>query len=102
MRSPVKPPTHKNISVADLHQLEPLIRIGKQGITPQLVEHLKKAFVRREYIKVKFLAAALEEKDKKTLFKELADAMHAEIVLATGFVVVIKRPKRRSRSEETE
>ena len=71
--------------------LEPIIRIGKSGLTAGVVEEIKKQLKKRKLIKIKFLRAALEKKDRKKLAKEIAEKTGAELVQQVGFVVVLQK-----------
>jgi len=71
--------------------LEPMIRIGKGGLTDGVIAEVKKQLQQKKLIKVKFLRSALEDHDKKDLFAKLALATSGNIVMATGFVVVLQK-----------
>lgn len=70
-------------------QLEPVLRIGKSGLTEGVVAELKKQLKKKKLIKVKFLKSALVEKNRKELAKEVADKTGAELIHQVGFVVVL-------------
>ncbi|MBD3249597.1 RNA-binding protein [Candidatus Woesearchaeota archaeon] len=72
-------------------ELEPVIRIGKNGLNEPVVEEIKKQLKKKRLIKVKFLRSALEDKDKKEAFSELASKIDGKIVLKTGFVLVLQK-----------
>ena len=69
--------------------LEPIIRIGKNGITDSVVKEINEVLLKRKLIKVKFLKAALQDNDRKKLAQELAEKTCATLVESVGFVVVL-------------
>ncbi len=68
-----------------------LIIVGKSGLTGSVMDEIKSQLKDKKMIKVKFLKSAVEKKDKKALFKELADKTSSEIVQQVGFVLVLKK-----------
>jgi len=71
--------------------LEPIIRIGKKGLTEAIIEEIKKLLKKRKLIKVKMLKSVLENKDKKEVIKELVNKTNAVLIEAVGFIVVLAR-----------
>lgn len=72
------------------HHLEPVVLVGKHGITEQLVTSTRQALEARELIKVRFN----EHKDRK---KELAEVLRQQtdsaIAGLLGHVLVLYRPQ---------
>ncbi len=79
-------------SKINLHALEPAIRIGKAGITDNVVKQVMTLLKKRKVIKVKFLASAIQE-NKRARANELAERAHAKIISKVGFIVVLERIK---------
>jgi len=71
--------------------LEPIIRIGKSGLTPGAISEIKIQLKKSRLIKVKLLKNSMEKKDKKTMAKELAEATDSELIHQVGFVVVLHK-----------
>ena len=69
--------------------LEPVVRIGKQGIADSVVEEVRKQLKKKKLVKIKFLSNLAKKADKKALAQELADKTDSIIVEQVGFVVVI-------------
>ncbi|NQU78986.1 YhbY family RNA-binding protein [Candidatus Woesearchaeota archaeon] len=69
--------------------LEPLVRIGKNGLTESVVAQIKKLVTKRKIVKIKFLRSFLDSNDKKAAAKDLANSTDSEIVEQVGFVVVL-------------
>ncbi len=74
------------------HALEPSVRIGKEGITENVVKLVITLLKRRKVIKVKFLPTAITS-DKKVLVKELAERAHARVIHQVGFIAVLEKVK---------
>lgn len=66
--------------------LEPIVRIGKGGLTDSVTQEIKKQLQRKKLIKIKLLKTV---EDRKKLAKELADKTEAELIEVVGFVVVL-------------
>ena len=69
--------------------LEPIINVGKAGLTDSIIEEIKSQLKNRKLIKVKFLKSALKDKDKKELAEELVSKTNAQLIHKVGFVVVL-------------
>lgn len=69
-------------------RLEPVVKVGKNGLTPALLKSLDEELKRHELVKVKF--ADLKEQ-RKQLAPELAEKTGAVLVALVGNVVVLFR-----------
>ena len=69
--------------------LEPIIIVGKSGLTDSVIKEIKIQLKKRKLIKIKFLRSIVKEKGKKELAKELADTTGSKIIIQVGFVVVL-------------
>ena len=69
--------------------LEPMVRIGKNGLTDNAVLQAKRLLQKRKLIKVKFLRSFLENHDRKKAAAELAKKTSSELVEQVGFVAVL-------------
>ena len=69
--------------------LDPILRIGKSGLTDETIRHLKLAIKKHKLIKVKMLKSFTESHDKKAAAKELCDKVGAVLIEQIGFVVVM-------------
>ena len=67
--------------------LDPVVRIGKNGVTETMQEHVKKLLKKRKLIKVKLLKSFA--KDRKKAVSELAEQTGAEVIEAVGIVAVL-------------
>jgi len=69
--------------------LDPIVNIGKEGLSYPLVDELKFLLKKKKLIKVKMLRSYFEDKDKKELAKEIAQKTNSTLVDAIGNVVVL-------------
>lgn len=82
----------KNIQLrSKAKSLDPMIRIGKNGLSPGAVEEIKKQLNKKRLIKIKILRAALKEQGRKELAKELAEKTGSEIIEQVGLIVVLNK-----------
>ena len=81
------PSKHQLVEKAKL--LEPIIRIGKSGLTEGVIEEIKTQLKKNKLIKIKLLKAALVDKDRKAIAREIAEKTGAELIHQVGFVVVL-------------
>lgn len=71
------------------HHLDPVAKIGKGGLTDQVVAAVKKALEDHELIKVKFV----DFKDqKKVISPDLAERAEANLVGLIGNIAILYRP----------
>lgn len=71
--------------------MEPLLRIGKNGLSEGAVSEIKKQLLKKKMIKIKFLKSALEGMDRKRLIEEIVLRTKSEVVYAAGFVVAVRK-----------
>jgi len=69
--------------------LEPLIRIGKKGLTDEVIKEIAKQLKKKKLIKIKFLKSFLEKKDRKEVAREVTEKTNSKIIEQVGFVVVL-------------
>jgi RNA-binding protein len=74
-------------------QLKPIVRIGKNGITPAQVEEIHRHLKKRGIIKVKLLNNFLSKTERKEAAKSLGEKTGSRVVAVTGFTVVLFRGK---------
>ncbi len=69
--------------------LEPVIRIGKNGLTESTIKEIKKQLNKKKLVKVKLLRAFVEGKDKKLVADKIAEETNSRLIDLVGFVVVL-------------
>ncbi len=80
--------------------LDPIMRIGKSGITENVINDLKEHLKKRGLIKVKILRAYIEEKGKKEAFENLATMTGAEIIDIVGFTAVLAKKNKNKKTQD--
>ncbi|MES2505018.1 MAG: YhbY family RNA-binding protein [Myxococcota bacterium] len=77
---------------AQAHHLKPIVSVGKNGITENLLKEIDAALNTHELIKIKFLESALELMENLTFVQDLK----AELVNTQGHIVTLhrKNPKK--------
>jgi len=71
-------------------RLDPLVYVGKQGLTDAIVAGTVTALATHELVKVRFTA---NKEDRATLAEEIAARSGASLVTVVGHVAVIFKPK---------
>lgn len=69
-------------------KLEPVVHLGKSGLSPALIESTERALLDHELIKVRFDA---HKEEKKSLAPELAARTASQVVQRVGNVLVLYR-----------
>lgn len=73
----------------EAHDLEPIVRIGKDGLSDNIVQSLLDAINSRELIKVKVLQNLEADKDEtRELAEELSKKSGAELVGVIGKILI--------------
>lgn len=67
--------------------LEPVIRIGKNGLTEHVLNELIKLLKKRKLIKIKLP----KTENKKELIKEIKEKTYSELIESIGNVIVLYR-----------
>ena len=88
MRHPKKDPRVKKKvhEHADVH-------VGKQGITPGVVEEIRRRLKEHQVIKVRMNKSLLKstEKDRRELAREIAEKTGGELVEVRGNTLILRR-----------
>jgi len=75
---------------ARAQRLEPMLRVGKEGLSPQFIAALDQALTHHELVKVKF---DFFKEEKKALAPQLAERSGSRLITRVGNVVVLYRAK---------
>jgi RNA-binding protein len=75
---------------ASAQRLKAMLKMGRQGLSPQFLDSVNEALSHHQLIKVKF--DDLKEQ-RKTLAPELAEKTGSHLVTLVGNVAVLFRPK---------
>ena len=80
------------------HDLSPLIQVGKEGLSPSLIEATDQELLRRELIKVKLGKNSGLEKDSAG--PVLAEATGSSLVQIIGKTLILYRANPKRKKEE--
>lgn len=69
------------------HSIDPIVRIGKDGITENLIKSIDEAIDSRELIKVKILQNC--EIDKKEIYARFIEMRNFEVVDIIGRIIIL-------------
>lgn len=81
---------------ARAQRLKAVIKVGKDGLTPQFFAALDQALAHQELLKVKF---GDFKEQKKELAPQLAEKTGSHLILRVGNVAVLYRPKPKPEAE---
>ena len=75
---------------AAAQHLEPMLKVGKSGLSEGFIRSVDVALARHELVKIKF---AEFKEQKKELAPKLAEKTASHLVMRVGNVMVLHRPK---------
>ena len=67
------------------------IRVGKNGVTPALVEEIKAVLKKRKKLRVKMLKTSLGENDKYAITEEIRKACKARGARLLGHIITLEK-----------
>ncbi|WP_424359909.1 YhbY family RNA-binding protein [Methanocella sp. MCL-LM] len=70
-------------------RMEAATHIGKNGVTPSLIEELSRQLKDNKLVKVKVLKSAFEEMPKDEIAKLLAEKTGSELIEVKGNTIVL-------------
>jgi RNA-binding protein len=76
---------------ATAHALEPAVRIGHAGVTPELVAEVDRALTAHDLIKVSI--AVDDRDDRHALGDDLAERVNGTAVHRVGKILILWRPR---------
>lgn len=68
---------------------QPSVRIGKTGVTDNIIEEIIGQLVKRKLVKIKINKGIYEREDRALVWQHLAEATSSVLVLARGNVGVL-------------
>ena len=67
------------------------ITVGKEGVTDAINDEMKRQIKKHHVIRVQLNAAVAGGKQKVVMKKMLAEKLHAKVLHAVGFVVILEK-----------
>jgi RNA-binding protein len=89
MLEPLTNPQIRKFKAAAQH-LEPMLKIGKAGLSAGFIRSVDLALAGHELVKIKFVEFKAE---KKELAPQLAEKTASHLIMRVGNVMVLHRPK---------
>lgn len=71
------------------HGLDPLVQVGKEGLTANVLKSVTQALAAHELIKVRFMD---QKERRREVAEELAAAVDAALAGVVGHVAILYRP----------
>lgn len=66
-------------------QIKETLRVGKSGVTPELIQELKDQLKKRKQVRVRFMSnAVVDQEDFMLLSQKLADGSNSVIIHKVG------------------
>ena len=75
---------------AEAQRLEPIVRVGKGGLSASVVASIEQALMLRQLIKIRF---SQERDERDELAGKIAETTGAKLLMQVGKVAVFYRPK---------
>jgi len=91
------PPRMKRRIKREFSMEKATVRIGKSGVTPQLLEEVDRQLEKNEIVKVKILKSALAERKAREVASEVAQKTNASLVEVRGHTFILYRRKKKVR-----
>jgi RNA-binding protein len=77
--------------IANSREFQPTVRIGKSGITENVIEEIDAQLANKDIVKIKINRGLFERSQVDDVWKHLADETNSSIVSARGNVCVLWR-----------
>ena len=74
----------------DIHELKPVIRIGKNGVTENIINDVKNLVKKKKIVKIKVLRSALNSATMKDIADKIVKEANLKIVQIRGHSVVVR------------
>jgi len=73
----------------DIHELKPVIRVGKNGVTENIINDVKNLVKKKKIVKIKVLRSALNSATMKDIADKIVEETNLKIVQLRGHSVVV-------------
>ncbi len=74
-----------------MNKLGVSLRIGKNGITLEILEEIKRQMKNKNFLKIKFLKSFVHTQNKKDAIKFIEEKLKVKVVEERGNVILIKK-----------
>jgi RNA-binding protein len=73
----------------DIHELKPVIRVGKNGVTENIINDVKMLVKKKKIVKIKVLRSALYSETMSQIADKILKETNLKIVQLRGHSVVV-------------
>ncbi len=73
----------------NIHDLKPVLRIGKNGVTENIINDIKILVKKKKIVKIKVLRSALNSETMKDIADKIVEEANLKIVQLRGHSVVV-------------
>ncbi len=74
----------------DIHELKPVIRVGKNGVTENIINEVKMLVKKKKIVKIKVLRSALYSETMDQIADKILKETNLKIVQLRGHSVVVR------------
>ncbi|MBA3044193.1 hypothetical protein FP804_03550 [archaeon] len=75
----------------NIHDLEPVLRIGKNGVTENIINDIKILVKKKKNVKIKVLRSALSSATMKDIADKILKETNLRIIQLRGHSIVVSR-----------
>lgn len=83
---------------ADAHHLSPIVTIGKEGLTTNIISELDRSLTKHELIKVKIFDD--DRTRRAALFEQICQTLNAAPIKLIGKIMILYRPEPDQKNED--
>ena len=86
-------PGKRRFVMRQLGDADATVRIGKSGVSPELIKEIQKQLEKTKMVKAKILKTALLEHEAKQVAQEIAQQTCATLVEVRGHTFILYKPR---------
>ena len=75
----------------NLRELNPLVRVGKKGLTKEVIDEINVHLKKRGLIKIKMLRSAIDATTRKEIADEIEKSINCKVVSITGNMIILAK-----------
>lgn len=75
----------------DIHELKPVIRVGKNGVTENIINDVKMLVKKKKIVKIKVLRSALGSATMKDIANKIVEETNLRIIQLRGHSIVVAK-----------
>jgi len=75
----------------------PNVWVGKEGVTPQILDEICRQLEKKKMVKVKMLKTALKDEDAKNVASKIAQQTESTLIDVRGHTFILYKSRKRKR-----